>query len=349
MIEIIFTVDYEIYGNGEGSLRKSVFEPAERLRAIFNKWNTRFVTFVEVAELEMIEASDSDPSIGLVKRQIWDMKKEGFEIALHLHPQWCNAQYKEGTWALDYGEYNLCDQSRERIDQILDRSIEYLRTLVGEPDFVPFSFRAGNWLFQPSRTLSKALAERGIRVDSSLFKGGLQRQHRLDYRFALKNGYFWTFSENVNLPDPRGVLMEFPIYTRMQPIWKLLTFKRIGLQQKGAKRTQTGKMRLCRLLDYTRFWYPLKFDFCRMSIDELTQILEIEMRKDQKNPNVIRPIIAIGHTKDLADPKTIDALLSFLHEKHIKVTDFRELYGKIQVLRELMNEGGDSESFSGRN
>ena len=63
MIECIFTIDYEIYGNGEGSLRELVYEPAEKLMAIFRKWNARFVAFVEVAELEMIEAKGTDPAI----------------------------------------------------------------------------------------------------------------------------------------------------------------------------------------------------------------------------------------------------------------------------------------------
>ena len=55
MIECIFTIDYEIYGNGEGSLRELVYEPAEKLKDIFLKHNVRFVNFVEAAEFEMIE------------------------------------------------------------------------------------------------------------------------------------------------------------------------------------------------------------------------------------------------------------------------------------------------------
>lgn len=331
MIEIIFTLDYEIYGNGEGSLTELIYEPAEKLKAIFNKWNERYVTFVEAAELEMIETFNTDSNVGLVKQQLRDMKKEGFEIGLHLHPQWYNAQYQNGTWVLDYSEYSLRDLSQERISQIVDRSIKYIRAILKEADFTPFSFRAGNWLFQPSRSLSKVLAARGIRVDSSVFKGGLQHQHKLDYRRALKNGYFWTFSDDVNLSDPAGVLIEFPIYSRLLPIWKLLTSKRVGLQQKGKQRGQIGKRGLFRLVDFLRLRYPIKFDFCRMSMKELSQMLEIEIRKDKKNPNLLRPIVAIGHTKDLIDIDTVDALLFYLKKKHIRVTAFRELYDKVQM------------------
>src|SRR4051812_4633060 len=35
MIECIFTIDYEIYGNGTGSLRDLVLEPAARLADLF--------------------------------------------------------------------------------------------------------------------------------------------------------------------------------------------------------------------------------------------------------------------------------------------------------------------------
>ena len=43
MVECVFTLDYEIYGNGTGALRELVYEPAERLRHMFGKWNARFV------------------------------------------------------------------------------------------------------------------------------------------------------------------------------------------------------------------------------------------------------------------------------------------------------------------
>jgi len=57
MIECIFTLDYEIYGNGTGALGDLVYGPTERLRDIFRKWNAQFVAFVEVAEFEKIEIS----------------------------------------------------------------------------------------------------------------------------------------------------------------------------------------------------------------------------------------------------------------------------------------------------
>ena len=326
MIECIFTIDYEIYGNGRGALRDLVYEPAKKLMAIFSRRNLRFVPFVEVAELEMIESKGADEAIDLVKQQIRNFHRDGFELGLHLHPQWYNGEYENGRWLLDYDEYNLCILSRERIVQIVDRSIAYLRGVLGESGYTPLSFRAGNWLFQPTRTAGDVLAERGIKVDSSVFKGGLQHQHKLDYRFALRNGYYWTFRGDVNIPDPKGPLLELPILTQMVPFWKMLTAKRIGLQKKGSSTALNGKKSMDRLLNYFRLWYPLKFDFCRMTVNELTSMLDRVTQEDQKSPTSYKPLVAIGHTKDLLDFGNIEYFLSYLSEKGIPVSTFEEVY-----------------------
>jgi len=328
MIECIFTIDYEIYGNGEGSLRELVYEPAQRLKEIFFRWNGRFVVFVEVAEMEMIEAKNTDSAIDLVKDQIRDFNKEGFELGLHLHPQWYNARRENGGWKLDYSEYNLCTLPRRRIVEIVNRSIAYFRKLLDVADFKPFSFRAGNWLFQPTKTIASVLAERGVKVDSSVFKGGLQHKHKLDYRQALRNGYYWTFTDNVDVPDNEGGMLEFPIYTQMVPSWKMPTRKRIGLQQKGSSGGQNGKRRPDCLLDYLRLWYPLKFDFCRMTLDELKKMLDTIIREDQQDPTSFRPIVAIGHTKDLVDLETVEKFLDYSQRKGIPVSTFKKVYNK---------------------
>ena len=328
MIECICTIDYEIYGNGEGSLRELVYEPAKRLRTIFQKWNAHFVAFVEIAEIEMIEAKATDPAIDLVKQQIQEFYREGFELGLHLHPQWYNARRENEGWKLDYSEYNLCTLPRERIVKIVDRSIAYFRRILGVADYTPLAFRAGNWLFKPTQPAACVLADRGIKIDSSVFKGGLQHQHRLDYRRSLKNGYYWRFKDNVNLSDSKGTLLELPIRTQMVPFWKMLTTKRINLQQKGTSAAQNGKRRLNRFMDFLRFRYPLKFDFCRMTLLELTHMVDTIIREDQQEPTSYRPIVSIGHTKDLVDFETVEKFLSYLEQKGIRISTFQKVYPK---------------------
>jgi len=331
MIECIFTIDYEIYGNGDGSLKELVYEPAQKLKGIFQAAGVKSVMFVEAAELEMIENFRTDPAIDEVKDQVKELYDQGHEIGLHLHPQWYNAHCENGRWLLDPSEYNLCVLPEERIAEIVDRSISYLRNVLGDPEFIPISFRAGNWLFQPTMPAAEVLWERGIKIDSSVFKGGLQRQNGLDYRASTANGYFWKFKNNVNKPDPDGSMLEIPIYTRKVPFWKMATGKRLGLQRQSSTNRKTAIQRWYQLLDRARFWYPLKFDFCRMTTDELTGIVDTVLREDQKDPESLRPLVAIGHTKDLVDHKTVELFLSYLDKKGIPVTTFDEIYQKCDL------------------
>ena len=318
MIECIFTIDYEIYGNGQGSLKELVYDPAQRLKAIFDQADAKFVVFVEAAELERIDALHTDSAIGDVKRQVREFYKEGFEIALHLHPQWCNARYQNGKWELDYAEYNLCTLSDQRIAEILGRSIAYLREILDTPDFTPVSFRAGNWLLQPTAALARELTRNGVKIDSSVFKGG--RRRKLDYRRAMENGSHWMFGNDVTIPDPKGPLLKIPIYTTMVPFWKMVTSKRLHLQHKGMLGGRTFRDRLGRFIDLLQFTHPLKFDFCRMTFDELVKVVEKSLREDQLSPEVFKPIVSIGHTKDLLDFNTIELFLSYLKEKKIAIS-----------------------------
>jgi hypothetical protein len=273
MIHCIFTIDYEIYGDGTGSLRELVYDPAERLIRLFREWDAHFVTFVEVAELEMIEAKGTDPDIGLVKHQIRYLYDNGFELGLHLHPQWYKGCYVNRKWHLNDREYNLCTLSQDRIEEIVERSLNYFKKVLGKDDFTPLCFRAGNWLFQPTDIAANVLVKHGVKIDSSVFKGGLQHTYGLDYRSASKNGYYWRFQKDVNEPDPNGQMIELPTYCTMVPTWRMVTAKRVSIVGKSSSFHPRGLRRLKRYFDFLRPWYPLKLDFCRMTFDELTGIL----------------------------------------------------------------------------
>ena len=331
MIECIFTIDYEIYGNGEGALKDLVYEPARQLKAIFDRAGAKFVVFVEAAEFEKIEEFQTDRSIGNVKRQIREFHEQGFEIGLHLHPQWCNARHLDGKWLLDYSEYNLCPLRKERIAEIVDGSIGYLRNVLGVPDFRPLSFRAGNWLFQPTGTAATVLAEKGIKIDSSVFKGGRQHQHKLDYRRASRNGCYWTFRDDVATADPAGTMLEVPIYTQPVPFWKMVTGKRAGLQRKSSSGPRPLRQRLYRFLDLMRWSHPLKFDFCRMTLKELMSMTERVVQEEQKDQIECRPMVAIGHTKDLVDFKTVEAFLEYLKGRGIRISVFEDFYRRCGI------------------
>ena len=175
------------------------------------------------------------------------------------------------------------------------------------------------------------LADRGIRVDSSVFKGGVQQQLGLDYRPAARNGFFWTFRDDVNISQPGGPLLEIPIFVQRVPFWRMLTAKRVSLQNKtNLVGSQPGhRWRRCK--DVARFWHPMKFDFCRMTFAELKSTVESVLRLDREQPTSFKPLVAIGHTKDLVDLQTIESFLSYLKDQGVGVSTFAQTLNKCSV------------------
>ena len=326
MIECVFTLDYEIYGNGTGSLGDLVYEHASQLADLFQRHGARFVVFVEAAELARIEACGADPMIGLVKEQVRNLDRAGFEIGLHLHPQWCNA-YRQGVnWVLDYSECNLCTMPPARISAIISEAINYLQRVVGRPDFTPLSFRSGLWLLQPTEPAAAILSQSGIHVDSSVFRGGRRHDHGLDYRRVPKDRHFWQFGSDVTAPDPQGALLEIPIHTEMVPFWRMQAAKRLARGNAFGAAGPSPIETFTRMRDFLRLNHPLKLDFCRLTASQMIAMVCRVLETDRKEPGVHRPIVAIGHTKDLSDIGAVDAFLDFLNANGIAVSTFRDIY-----------------------
>jgi hypothetical protein len=324
MIECVFTLDYEIFGDGTGSLGELVLKPADQLRSLFEQYDCRFVIFPDVAEFELIGATGSDPDIDEVGPQLRSFREAGFEIGLHLHPWWYNAQRANNAWILDYSEYNLCVLSTGRVADLLRRALEFLRHLIGDREFTPLSFRAGHLLLQPSGAVVNVLSSMGILLDSSVFKGGRWRQHGLDYRPALKNGYFWRFDQDPSRQDNAGRMLEVPVFAEMVPMWTMLTTKRVGLERRAAGITH-GRRGVFKRLSDVSLRRAAKFDYCAQTFDEMRAMIERVQRADATAPAVYRPLVAIGHTKDLIDIDGVDRIIRYLRSEGIRIVGFERV------------------------
>jgi peptidoglycan/xylan/chitin deacetylase (PgdA/CDA1 family) len=324
MIECVFTLDYEIYGNGKGSLRDLVLDPTRLLAKLFQGFRAPFVVFAEAVEFARMGETQSDPDIGRVQAQLRELRAAGHEIALHLHPWWANARCEDGQWYLDWNERSICRLEPDRVEAIVSGAIRYLRNSLDDPRFTPLSFRSGLWVMQPTPVIANVLARHGVRVDSSVFKGGRVHGLGLDYRPALQNDGFWRFDSDVNVPDPHGTLWEIPIHTQMVPFWRMLGRKRLKLHKKVPSSTQ-GTPLPRRWRDFLRFRYPRKLDFCRMTFEEMREAIEVVLEQGQARRGERSLVVAIGHSKDFVDSEAIRRFLDFLQQRAVGVTTFSRL------------------------
>lgn len=327
MTSCVFTLDYEIYGNGSGSLRELVLEPTQRLAEIFAEYGAPFVVFTEAVEFSRIEQAQSDPDSSAVRKQLRDLRAAGHEIALHLHPWWANAQFEGGRWHMDWSERNLGILDAGRIECIVSDAIGYLREALRDPKFLPFAFRSGLWAMQPSHAIADVLSRHGICVDSSVFAGGRIESLGLDYRRAPRKCSHWRFSRDVAIPDSEGALSEVPIYTQMVPFWQMLGSKRLKLQKK-AQAPGYGTLLPRSWKDFARLRYPRKLDFCRMTFDEMRDSMQSVLKQAQSRPDELTTVVAIGHSKDFTDPGATERFLAYLRKQSVTVSTFSKVFSK---------------------
>lgn len=327
MIECVFTLDYEIYGNGEGLLRDLVLGPTRRLSELFQEFGAPFVVFAEAVEFAKMEETQSDPDTGGVRVQLRELRRAGHEIALHLHPWWANARYEDGHWRLDWSERSICTLEPNRVEAIVSGAVRYLRDGLEDPSFTPLSFRSGLWAMQPTVVIANVLARHGVRVDSSVFKGGRVHGLGLDYRPAVGNDGFWRFGNDVNVPDPDGALWEIPIHTQMVPFWQMLGRKRLKVHNKMRSASQGTRLPR-RWRDFLRLRYPRKLDFCRMTFEEMREAIQEILKQRQVRREERGVVVAIGHSKDFVDSDAVRRFLTFLQERSVPVTTFSRLLGQ---------------------
>ena len=324
MIHLIFTLDYEIFGNGEGSLEELVYEPTNNLIELFNKFNCKFVNFVEAAEFEKIKKFQTDRFIQNVEEQIRELYQAGYEIGLHIHPQWFDAIFNIDKWNLNFNEYNLCNISKEKREKYFSQSIEYLKAILGR-EYNPVSFRAGGWLIQPTEKIYDVLVSNGIKIDSSMFKGGLYHYYGLDFRKSQRNGFFWKFSKDVNTEDKFGKVYEIPCYTKMVYPWKMISKQRLAINRVSSTHRVNKVEKFYNFYDRLRFKYPQKFDFTKMYFRELKAMIDELIVEDNITPTILKPIVLIGHPKNLPNINEIDKFLSYVQMKKLKVSTFNDL------------------------
>jgi hypothetical protein len=188
-IYLALTDDWELRGNGAGDIERLQFLPMRELvklyrahdvRASFNAELMQQLTFrkeqARHPELKKL-ADDWDENVRQTFRQ-------GFDIQLHIHPQWHEAKYENGKWQLT-ADWSLLNHDADVVYEMLAAGKDYLEKLLQPIDsaYRCISFRAGAWCIAPSTHLLSSLVKLGIVFDMSIV-GGLffdTRNIKLDY------------------------------------------------------------------------------------------------------------------------------------------------------------------------
>ena len=236
MLHTLFTLDYEIHGNGEGCSYQLMVEPTRKLMNLFDEYGAKLTIMADAAEIQKFcdykeQTGRDDYHYDKIVAQLQDAILRGHDVQLHLHTSYFNAHHEAGHWAQDWSEYNLATLPLQRLTEVVGIGKLALERLLKpvDPDYRCIAFRAANWSMSPSRNVVQALVSNGIKIDSSVFKYGQNAGLvNFDYRNAPSALIPWRVNENdICTLSENGKLLEVPIYCEKRWIGAFVTPQRI--------------------------------------------------------------------------------------------------------------------------
>lgn len=349
MRHVLFTIDYEIFGNGSGDVRQHVVDPTERMARIAERYEMPLVIYVEVEEYlafqrhaaELTLALGYDPA-RLIREQMHDLARRGHDVQLHLHPEWYGSRLINGRWQLDFTKRTV-DSLFETVEETtayLGQRKEDLKELAGlSGNQRVLAYRAGAFSAQPSTRLIPALVRNGFQIDSSVVHGLRQKNEHLDldYRQAPAGKQMWRVRSDVAVADASGPLWEISIASvpgrRIHQITpgrlKAKFSRNVPKEQQSKMISDLGvKSNPAQMLKFLWQKIPLKLDFHNVAPRKLNQwICQAETPADH-NPDVV---VLIGHSKEHIDDAGFNRLLRSLSENpKLKVCTFPEVAAKLE-------------------
>ncbi len=328
-MNILITIDYELFGNGTGDVCTHMIEPANRLMTLGEKYNIPVTFFVEIEEYLAFErySSELTKKLGydpaeMVRKQVGDIVRRGHDVQLHIHPQWKDAHFENGSWILNRDVNNidsLFNDIQDTVDYIKTRknALEKLFETV-DPKRKLCAFRAGAFCAQPGKLLIPALYQNGIKYESSVVKG-LHRtygQGKIDFRF-VPDSTFWRVMDDVAVKNSEGLITEIPIGSKMQWRFQQLSYNRIKAKFSGnvPKEKQQETLREIGVsknpLSILRFLLkkaPTKFDIHNVEAKKLLRLLKTYYKKEEGT----RTVVLIGHTKEHISDTNVDNFFRLL-------------------------------------
>jgi len=189
-IHLILADDWELLGTGSGNMRAIQFETMRRLCQVYEAHGLRASFNAEIMQqlVHLRFGRDHDELRQLAQEWeeiVRETYTRGHDIQLHVHPQWSDAAYENGSWKLR-GAWSILEYEAERARRMLEEAKDYLEGLLRplDPDYRCVSFRSGSWCIAPGKHVLRALAELGIVFDMSIVQGIFyDSPHvQLDYR-----------------------------------------------------------------------------------------------------------------------------------------------------------------------
>jgi hypothetical protein len=358
VIHLALTHDWELRGDGSGDIEQIQFAPMRQLLEVYAKFDARTTFFPDVMQqLRFRRLEARHPELKSLA-DFWDEHareafRQGHDIQLHLHPQWLNAQYKNGSWRLD-GDWSILNYDREAAATMLADAKQYLENLLQPLDssYRCLAFRAGALAAAPSTHLFKSLANLRIQLDVSI-AGGLivnNQNLQLDYRDCEETflPFYPVMDDARRVSDKPEAIVCVPL-NHFYGSRRAVTRQNISLARQQLSRrspasranpSQTGQQSETQSpmgLAFEKLIKPaLKrkhfvSDTGRLNYPLMREMLASIRQRAKASGVADVPVVLTNHPKDIRDLPAIERFVEEVFQaEDIKLITLSELAGKLR-------------------
>ena len=353
-IAMIFTNDWELFGEGSGDFIELQENPLKDMLTVFGRHGARLTLLAEVGQ-QWAHRALAEPWAQVVADR-WDYWvseciRLGHDVQLHLHPTWLNARYVNKKWCLDLNNWQLASLKAGKIEEVLKLGRKTLENLGQKenPAYRCVAFRAGAFCIQPETVTLPPLQKAGLICDTSVVPG-LTDYLFFDFSRAQKEpgsyvGQMTDLGQKARPGEPG--LLELPIHTAQK--WDYPFLRRMlprHWTQKwmfGVDRDPTfdqwAALRDQRIREiYPSDQQPLKADRARamrnfkrwagllvrrstivldydfLSPDVFLSLVETAAEEAQGLGKPIVTLVALGHSKNIHTAENIDRIIEKLRQ-----------------------------------
>ncbi|MGV6862197.1 MAG: hypothetical protein ACWA41_10515 [Putridiphycobacter sp.] len=214
-MNVYLTYDYELYfGQPTGTAQKCIIEPTNHLLQIADRTGVKMIFFIDVGYLIKLKAyinqyETAKRDYDAVVSQIKLMSEKGHDCQLHIHPHWEDCDFDGVQWNMNVSRYKLVDFSETEIERFVLQYKTFLEEII---DKKVHAYRAGGWCLQPFSKIQKAFQKADLKLDSTVFPGGINSKGSYFYDFTkVPNQDKWLFSDELCVSDDNGTFLEYPI------------------------------------------------------------------------------------------------------------------------------------------
>jgi len=315
MIHVIMTIDYEIFGNGQGDVKRHIVEPMNRLLNITNKHKVPLTIMFEVYEYLYFKKYDKQlqKDLGyspaeMIEDQIQKAYNNGHDVQLHIHPQFLKMKYAQKRFIPEIPDLSVLNMTEQEVYNLIKSGKEILESVISANDYQCTALRLSNmgWIPAPVH-VARVMERLGIFVHSLASMCapiGTKGYQRIGNTNVYEIPIYTVPTRWYKYLKPRYLLTLAYVWVHSPPkIFSGSTKKFHSIEPNSQK---------CR---------GIKWDLSKLSYKDMTRMLDYAIEHyDYENYEI--PLIMIGHTKDFFNDKNLDKFIKTVFHEYMGTVRF---------------------------